>query len=107
MIPAQERASHFRSDIEGLRAIAVLGVLVFHAGVPHVGGGFVGVDVFYVISGFLITQLMLRDLAVPRRTLGQFLSEFYARRVRRILPAATLVMVATLVGAAVVHNVIE
>ena len=85
----------------------MLGVLVFHAGVPHVGGGFVGVDVFYVISGFLITQLMLRDVAGPRRTLGQFLSEFYARRVRRILPAATLVMVATLVGAAVVHNVIE
>jgi hypothetical protein len=53
----------FRSDIEGLRAVAVLAVVLFHAGVPGVGGGYVGVDVFFVISGFLITGLLWRELS--------------------------------------------
>ena len=96
----------FRSDIEGLRAVAVLGVLAFHSGVPRLGGGYVGVDVFYVISGFLITSLMLRDADVTP-TLGAFLSTFYARRIRRILPAASLVLIATLLGAAVLQNRLE
>ncbi|WHT19879.1 SGNH hydrolase domain-containing protein [Crossiella sp. CA-258035] len=79
-----------RADIEGLRAVAVLTVLGFHAGVPLFGGGFVGVDVFFVISGFLITGLLLGDLA----TKGTFsLKEFYARRARRILPSAGVVLV--------------
>ena len=95
----------FRADIEGLRAIAVLGVLAFHAGVPHVMGGYVGVDVFYVISGFLITSLMLRDRSTGGA--GGFLAAFYARRIRRILPAATVVIGVTLVGAALVQNPIE
>jgi peptidoglycan/LPS O-acetylase OafA/YrhL len=99
-------ASRFRTDIEGLRAIAVLGVLAFHSGVPHLAGGYVGVDVFYVISGFLITSLMRRDAEMTPR-LGAFLSGFYARRIRRILPAASLVLLATLVGAALVQNQIE
>ena len=53
----------FRPDIEGLRAVAVLAVVLFHAGVPGVGGGFVGVDVFFVISGFLITGLLWREVS--------------------------------------------
>jgi peptidoglycan/LPS O-acetylase OafA/YrhL len=101
-------ASRFRVDIEGLRAVAVLGVLAFHSGVPHLAGGYVGVDVFYVISGFLITSLMRRDAgAEPAPTVGEFLSNFYARRIRRILPAAALVLLATLLGAALVQNPLE
>ena len=88
--------SRFRPDIEGLRAVAVVAVLAFHAGVPGFAGGFVGVDVFFVISGFLITGQMLRDVDGT----GLRFREFYARRARRLLPAATLVIVATLVGSA-------
>jgi hypothetical protein len=72
----------YRPDIDGLRAIAVLGVVFFHAGLGF-PGGYVGVDVFFVISGFLITSLLLKDL---RR--GTFsLLDFWERRARRILPA--------------------
>ncbi|MEV7006389.1 acyltransferase family protein [Streptosporangium sp. NPDC051022] len=86
----------FRPDIEGLRAVAVLAVLAFHATVPGLAGGFIGVDVFFVISGFLITGLLLRDVSVT----GRFsLAEFYARRARRILPAAGVVLLATTAGA--------
>lgn len=86
-------SSRFRPDIEGMRAIAVLLVVLYHAyGTPFVGG-FVGVDVFFVISGFLITGLLLRE----RERSGRIsVSDFYARRVRRILPAATLVVLVTL-----------
>ncbi|MBB5079753.1 acyltransferase family protein [Nonomuraea endophytica] len=84
-----------RKDIDGLRAVAVLFVLAFHASVPGLGGGFVGVDVFFVISGFLITGLIVRDLAA-----GTFsLADFYARRARRILPAAGVVLVASALAA--------
>ncbi|MDO4240563.1 acyltransferase family protein [Micrococcus sp.] len=83
----------FRGDIQGLRAVAVLAVLVFHAGVTAVPGGFVGVDVFFVISGFLITGLLLKEVD---RTGRVALTEFYARRARRILPAALVVLVLTL-----------
>ena len=82
-----------RSDIEGLRAVAVLLVLLFHAGVPGMGGGYVGVDVFFVISGFLITSLMLTEREESGRV---SLAGFYSRRIRRILPMASLVAVATL-----------
>ncbi|NRQ36833.1 acyltransferase [Nonomuraea sp. NN258] len=84
-----------RGDIEGLRAVAVLFVLAFHAAVPGLGGGFVGVDVFFVISGFLITGLIVRDLEA--RTFS--LADFYARRARRILPAAGIVLLVTAVAA--------
>ena len=89
-------SSRFRSDIEALRAIAVVAVVAYHAGVPGFDGGFVGVDVFFVISGFLITGQMLRDADGP----GFRFAEFYARRARRLLPAATLAIVGTLIGSA-------
>ena len=89
----------FRPDVEGLRALAVLAVVLFHAGIPGVSGGYVGVDVFFVISGFVITGLLLRERTATRRT---SLAAFYARRVRRILPAASLVIVATVLAARVV-----
>jgi len=88
----------FRPDIEGLRAVAVLLVLLYHAGVPAISGGYVGVDVFFVVSGFLITGLILRELEA-RRSVS--LSRFYARRARRLLPAATLTLVVTLAASVV------
>ncbi len=99
--------TRFRADIEGLRAVAVLGVVMFHTGVPWLRGGYVGVDVFYVISGFLITEMMSRDVQESTPGFGRFLTEFYARRVRRILPAATLVLLVTLLGASLLQNPIE
>ncbi len=86
----------FRSDIQGLRAVAVVLVVLAHASVPGMGGGFIGVDVFFVISGFVITRLLHRQ---PPRQVWRNLGVFYARRVRRILPAATLTMVATVLVA--------
>lgn len=88
-------STRFRPDIEGLRAVAVVLVVLFHAGVPGIAGGYIGVDVFFVISGFLITSLLLREV---RETGGLSLIDFYARRARRILPAAALVLVATLLA---------
>ncbi|NGN93772.1 acyltransferase [Nocardioides sp. KC13] len=91
-------SSRHRPDIQGLRAIAVLAVVALHVGFGSLTGGFVGVDVFFAISGFLITQQLMRQV----RTEGRVsLLGFYARRARRILPAATLVLLATVVYAAV------
>jgi peptidoglycan/LPS O-acetylase OafA/YrhL len=87
----------FRPDIEGLRAVAVLAVVLFHADVPGVGGGFVGVDVFFVISGFLITGLLWRE-ANASGTVG--LRRFYGARARRLLPASAAVGVITMIGTA-------
>lgn len=87
----------FRPDIEGLRAVAVLAVVLFHAGVPGLGGGFVGVDVFFVVSGFLITGLLWRDVTA---TGSVRMARFYGARARRLLPAGGLVLVATAVGSA-------
>ena len=84
----------FRPDIEGLRAIAVLAVVLYHVRLPGVRGGFVGVDVFFVVSGFLITRLLLAELATTGTVSRQ---RFWARRARRILPAATLTVVVTVV----------
>jgi len=79
----------YRPEIDGLRAIAVLSVCLFHAGVPSVSGGFVGVDVFFVISGYLITGIIQSSLLA-----GTFsIADFYARRARRILPALFVVLV--------------
>jgi peptidoglycan/LPS O-acetylase OafA/YrhL len=81
-----------RKDIQGLRAIAVLLVLVFHVWPAALPGGYVGVDVFFVISGYLITGLLLREL----ETTGSVsLAEFYARRIARLLPAAAVVLALT------------
>ena len=81
----------FRPDIEGLRAVAVGLVLLYHAGLPFIRGGFVGVDVFFVISGFLITGMLVREV---ERTGRLSLANFYARRAKRLLPAAGVVLVA-------------
>jgi peptidoglycan/LPS O-acetylase OafA/YrhL len=82
----------YRPDIDGLRAIAVISVLLFHLGVEAVAGGFLGVDVFFVISGFLITQLIGTQLEQGRFTLR----EFYLRRARRLLPALLATVALTL-----------
>ena len=82
-----------RRDIQGLRAIAVMMVVADHAGVGLLAGGYVGVDVFFVLSGYLITSLLVHEAERSGR-IG--LLGFYARRARRILPAATVVLVATL-----------
>ena len=95
---SDSHGDHFRPDLEGLRAVAVLLVLLYHAGVPGFGGGFVGVDVFFVLSGFLITSLLLREL---HSTGTLSIAGFYARRARRLLPAAGLVLIVTLVGSVV------
>jgi peptidoglycan/LPS O-acetylase OafA/YrhL len=85
----------FRPDVEGLRAVAILLVVLYHGGLRVLSGGYVGVDVFFVISGFVITGVLLRERASSGQT--SFLS-FYGRRSRRIIPAATLVILATVVG---------
>ncbi|MCU0484381.1 MAG: acyltransferase [Chloroflexi bacterium] len=96
VVPAVH-AEAFRPEVEGLRGIAVVLVVLFHADLVALAGGFVGVDVFFVISGFLITALLLRE----RERTGRigFLG-FYARRARRLMPAALVVLVVTLVAAA-------
>ena len=88
--------SGVRADIQGLRAIAVTSVVVFHFWPSLLPGGFTGVDVFFVVSGFLITGRILRDL--ERRTPLSFVANFWAARVRRILPAALLVLGIVLVA---------
>lgn len=90
-----ESVAGLRLDIQGLRAVAVTLVVLGHAGVRGFGGGYVGVDVFFVISGFLITSLLLRELATSN---GLSIRGFYARRALRLLPASTVVVVATLAG---------
>jgi peptidoglycan/LPS O-acetylase OafA/YrhL len=88
----------YRADIDGLRAVAVLVVVLYHLGLPAFPGGFVGVDVFFVISGYLITSIILTELRAGTFTL----TGFYERRARRILPALfAMVAVTTVVGAVV------
>lgn len=75
--------SKYRPDIDGLRAIAVISVMLFHAGLSNFGGGFIGVDIFFVISGYLITSILINEIEN-----GKFsLATFYERRIRRIIPA--------------------
>jgi peptidoglycan/LPS O-acetylase OafA/YrhL len=88
--PAGAPPRRQRGDIQGLRAVAVVMVLLYHAGVPFVRGGFAGVDVFFVISGFLITGLIVREI---ERTGGLSLIGFWARRAKRLLPATAVVLV--------------
>jgi peptidoglycan/LPS O-acetylase OafA/YrhL len=88
-----EKKSRFRPDIQGLRTVAVLAVLVYHLNSAWLPGGFVGVDIFFVISGFLITGILLRQLESTGRI---SIREFYGRRAKRLIPAATLVLLATL-----------
>jgi peptidoglycan/LPS O-acetylase OafA/YrhL len=97
-------ATEHRNDLQGLRAVAVLMVALGHAGVGFLKGGYVGVDVFFVLSGFLITGLLLSTAAKHGAV---SLTEFYARRARRILPAAALTLVVTVVSAYWLLNVVR
>lgn len=104
---AQDSARYrlgFRPDIEGLRAVAILLVVAAHAGVPWLAGGFVGVDVFFVLSGYLITGLLVQEM---RATGGVRLLDFYARRLRRLLPALLFMVVGTAAAAAVLLAPLE
>ena len=86
----------YRPDIDGLRAIAVLSVIFFHTGISGFSGGFVGVDVFFVISGYLITSIILKDIKS-----GEFsIARFYERRIRRIFPPLFTVITFTVVVSA-------
>src|SRR3954451_14059369 len=89
-----------RDDIQGLRAVAVLLVVLGHARGPFLQGGFVGVDVFFVLSGFLITGLLLAQERIS-------LADFYLRRARRILPAAALTLVVTDLASLVLLNFVH
>src|SRR5690606_3145464 len=101
MTPANNKPAHtpavtenthpkYRPDIDGLRAVAVLSVVGFHAFPAWMPGGFIGVDVFFVISGFLISTIIFRSLDT-----GAFsFTDFYARRIKRIFPALLLVLMA-------------
>ena len=82
----------YRRDIDGLRAVAVLSVVVFHAFPRSIRGGFTGVDIFFVISGFLISTILYENIRAGRLSIA----EFYVRRVKRIFPALLLVMSCTL-----------
>ena len=90
----------YRPAIDGLRAIAVMAVILFHMDRRLLPGGFVGVDVFFVISGFLISSILLREIAS-----GTFqISAFYQRRIARILPAFSLMAAATVLAACFVYS---
>jgi peptidoglycan/LPS O-acetylase OafA/YrhL len=83
----------YRPDLQGLRAIAVLLVIIAHAGCKRLAGGFIGVDVFFVLSGYLITGLLTHELEETGRIQ---LVRFYARRLKRLLPALTTMLLLTL-----------
>ena len=87
----------FRSDIEGLRGVAVLLVIAFHLDLPFVTGGFIGVDVFYVISGFLIASIVQRGVTLQPASLA----DFYGRRIKRLLPAYLFVLACTSIACAI------
>src|SRR3954453_11777882 len=95
--PRPRRTAAMRPEIQALRAVAVLTVVLFHLWPDAVPGGFIGVDVFFAISGFLITGLLLREID---RTGRISLIGFWARRARRILPAALLVLLVAAAGTA-------
>src|SRR4051812_36127322 len=98
-------AEYYRAEIDGLRGIAVLAVIGFHAFPDYVPGGFVGVDVFFVISGFLISSIILRQLSRSQFTIA----DFYSRRIRRIFPALLVILTACLLfgGLVLLPNELE
>ena len=100
-----DQPTRYQPEIDGLRALAITPVVLFHAGVPGLRGGYVGVDVFFVLSGFLISRLLLAELG---QTGTIDFAGFYARRIRRLLPALALVVTAVLlVGAFILSPALE
>lgn len=98
-VAASTRARGYRPDIDGLRAVAVLSVVAFHFGADLVPGGFTGVDIFFVLSGYLITASLVEDRRSPgHRGLWAWLLDFYRRRMLRILPAMLVMLAAVLVA---------
>ena len=99
-----ETARGLRLDIQGVRALAIVLVVFAHAGVPGLAGGFIGIDVFFVVSGFLITGLLAREAETKGRI---SLRNFYARRARRLLPLAAIVLVLTAIGTLILYSPTE
>jgi peptidoglycan/LPS O-acetylase OafA/YrhL len=89
---------NYRADIDGLRALAVVAIVAFHLGISTLSAGFIGVDIFYVISGFLIGGIVTRELGEGTFSLGRF----YQRRLRRIVPALAVMLIVTTLGALIV-----
>ena len=100
------RARHltYRPHLDGLRTVAVYLVVAFHSGLGRFSGGFIGVDIFFVLSGFLVTRILVRDLGTSGRVRWR---QFYARRVRRILPAALITLLVTALVFAAVASPLE
>jgi peptidoglycan/LPS O-acetylase OafA/YrhL len=98
--PSAAAAGEYRPAIDGLRAVAVLAVVLFHLERRWLPGGFVGVDIFFVVSGYLITSVILRDCDRNRFSFGRF----YQRRIARLLAAFVAVAVATLIGAYFIYR---
>ncbi|MGL4395791.1 MAG: acyltransferase family protein, partial [Hyphomicrobium sp.] len=94
-------ATPYRPDIDGLRAFAVLAVVLFHVGLAPVSGGYIGVDVFFVISGYLITRLIVNEFAASGRIA---FGAFYVRRLRRLFPAMLTTTIASLIAAFIMFS---
>ena len=88
----RDQRAGYRGDIDGLRAVAVIAVIIYHLDASYLPGGFVGVATFFVISGFVVSGSLL---ASPAPTAGQLLLNFYSRRVRRLTPALVVTILAT------------
>lgn len=101
--PGETRFAH-RPHLDGLRAVAVYLVVAFHSGADRLAGGFIGVDVFFVLSGYLVTGILIRD--IDGRGAIRWLG-FYARRVRRLLPAAFVTLITTAIGYAIIASPTE
>ncbi len=99
-----EKPSGLRMDIQGIRALAIMLVVVAHSGVPGLEGGFIGIDVFFVLSGFLITGLLFREIEKRGKI---SLRSFYARRARRLLPAAAIVLILTSIASLLIFSLDE
>lgn len=98
------KLNYYRSDIEGIRAIAILFVVGYHGKIPGLSGGYIGVDVFFVLSGYLITSILVREL-VETGTID--ILEFYSRRARRLLPASAAMLLMTILLSSVVYAPFE